>query len=232
MMSEDDRANFSWPPEDKEDLKEWQERIALGEKPGDVYCRCCGDGSDKLFMCDGPGCCRSFCGGPKSCLAWYLPRGEVPDCEEWLCPYCESGDRIAARGSRFVRNVQWLQSHQRESRKRHLEAYWPGYVHDDALVCGHVCTTVNKGAAPGGTWMDRINVLCIFQDMLYVEFAMPRNPSCTFTETLLRTQVRRMSSPLVSPLHSHTTFTICLALHRFSIYVSVTLRQRGPQELN
>lgn len=187
-MSDEDKANFSWAPQAAEDLEEWNRKIARGEQPREVYCRSCGDGSDIMFACDGEGCCRSFCGGPNSCLAWYLPRGEAPECEDWFCPNCESGDRISASGSRFVRNVQWLQNYQKDSKRGHLHEYWPDYVQNDAVICGFVWKSV-KGSKQERVWCDGVRVLCIFQDMVYVEYADLPNSSFSVTDTLRRTQV-------------------------------------------
>eukprot|EP00961_Rhodomonas_salina_P153280 2063754-Rhodomonas_salina.1 len=85
------RADFCWKP-----LEDGQEK----------YCRCCGDGGD-LHLCDGPPgnldgkidlCPRTLC---SQCVVMWHPRDEThPDkVSKWLCPACESGDKLAGRGA-------------------------------------------------------------------------------------------------------------------------------------
>lgn len=158
----------------------------MGQRPQDVYCRCCGDGAEIMYACDSPGCTRTFCGGPESCLAWLYPHG-APGHDNFICPYCESQDRLAASGSRFVRNVRWKQKRQETSQSTYLEGFWPRYVRNGAVVCGYVQTNRSNNKEDR-MWLHNVAILCIFEDMIYVEYGDPTG-SGFFTDTLGRAHV-------------------------------------------
>jgi hypothetical protein len=101
------------------------------------------------MLCDGPPgrseddplCVRTLCTG---CIRWWHPAGPThPDeLDSWMCPACQSGDRVAGRGSGFVEKVQAYQLAELQEDKAkgvvtnqaRMHPEWPLWVQVDGSV--------------------------------------------------------------------------------------------------